>query len=317
MTEPGRALPRWLEANPPVEGLRAERRHSRRRGFLQKSLHDFAQALQDQIFSEHLAREPGLLQGVDARLKLVTTVLLIGTAALLRHASLLLLLNAWLLWLARCSRVPLRLFVKRVWIVVPLFTGVIVLPAMLNVVRPGTPLLVLFRLARPVHFWLWTIPQEVAITRQGAAAGALLVLRVGASVSLAVLLTLTTRWPALLKALGVLRIPGVFISVLEMTYRYVFLLLQISADMFTARRSRTVGRTGAAEHRRFATSAMGSLWAHTHATSEEVHRAMLSRGYTGEPRALAPLRLRRGDALWSLIVLVVIALLMGGNLVLG
>jgi cobalt/nickel transport system permease protein len=200
---------------------------------------------------------------------------------------------------------------------VPLFTLLIVLPATLNIVRPGTPLLVLVRLARPVHLWLWTVPQEVAVTRQGAAAALLLVLRVGASVSLAALLTLTTRWAVLLKALRVLRIPVVFISVLEMTYRYVFLLMQTSAEMFTARRSRAVGGTGAAEHRRFATGVMGGLWAKTRATGEEVHRAMLSRGYTGEPRALSPMRLGLGDALWSLTVLTVIALLMGGNLVLG
>ena len=316
MAEPAKALPRWLEGNPPIEGLRRVGR-ARRRGFLQKTLSNFAQTLQDQVFSERLARASGLLQRVDARLKLVTTLLLIGTAALLRHASLLVLLNAWVLYLAACSRVPLGPFLKRVWIVVPLFTLAVVLPATLNVVRPGTPLLVLFRLARPVHVWLWTMPQEVAVTRQGAASALLLVLRVGASVSLAVLLTLTTRWAALLRALRVLRVPAVFVSVLEMTYRYVFLLMQTAAEMFTARRSRTVGRTGAAEQRRFATGAMGGLWARTHATSEEVHRAMLSRGYTGEPRTLSPMRLEGGDALWALIVLLVVALLMGGDLALG
>ncbi len=254
---------------------------------------------------------------MDARLKLVTTLLLIGTAALLRHAPTLVLLNAWALYLAACSRVPLRLFLKRVWIVVPLFTLLVVLPATLNVVRPGAPLLVLFRLARPVHLWVWTIPQEVAVTRQGAQAALLLVLRAGASVSLAVLLTLTTRWAVLLRALRVLRVPAVFVSVLEMTYRYVFLLMQTAAETFTARRSRSVGRTGAAEGRRFATGAMGGLWARTHATGEEVHRAMVSRGYSGEPRTLSPMRLGAGDALWALIVLLVVALLMGGDLVLG
>jgi cobalt/nickel transport system permease protein len=317
MTAPPNVLPRWLEGNPPVEALRADARHRRRRGALDKTLHDVAEAFKNEVFSEHLARQPGLLQGVDPRVKLLTVLLLIGAAAVLSHVTLLMLLNAWLLWLARSSRVPLRFFVKRVWVVVLLFTGVVVFPAIFNIVRPGTPLLVLVRLSHPVHLWPLTIPQEVAVTRQGLEAAALLVLRVGASISLAVLLTLTTRWPVLLKALGVLRIPGVFITVLEMTYRYVFLLLQASADTFTARRSRTVGRTSTAEQRTFTTHAMGNLWARTHATSEEVHHAMLSRGYTGEPLALAQFRLRRSDALWGVIVLLVIALLIGGNHVLG
>ncbi len=316
MADPTQALPAWMEANPPVEAPASAGR-GRRRGFLQKTIAGFARALEDHVFSERLARRPGLMQRVDARLKLVTTLLLIGTAALLRHVPMLVLLNAWALYLAACSRVPLGLFLKRVWVVVPLFTLIVVLPATLNIVRPGDPLLVLFRLPHPAHLWIWTVPQEVAVTRQGATAAVMLVLRVGASVSLAVLLTLTTRWAVLLRALRVLHVPAVFVSVLEMTYRYVFLLMQTAAETFTARRSRTVGRTGAAEGRRFAGGAMGSLWARTHATAEEVHGAMVSRGYTGEPRTLSAMRLGAGDAIWALIVLLVVGLLMGGDLVLG
>ena len=60
-----------------------------------------------------------------------------------------------------------RVFAKRVWIVVPLFTGVVVFPGLFNVVRPGTPLLVLFHLGGPVKLGFWKFPAEVAITRKG------------------------------------------------------------------------------------------------------------------------------------------------------
>ena len=311
------SLPGWLE-EPPREGDEPAARQRRRRvGFLEKTLHEFAEALRDEVFSEQLARQPGLLQRVDPRVKLLTVLALIGVAATLHHLLTLLLLNLWLFWLARSSRVPLRIFLKRVWIVVPLFTGVVVFPALFNVVHPGDPLLVLFHLPHPLHFGYWTVPAAVAITRQGLVSAALLVLRVGASVSLAVLLTLTTRWPVLLKALRVLCIPAVFLVVLEMTYRYVFLLLQVSTEMFTARQSRMVGRSSSGEQRRFVTAAMGSLWARTHATSEEVHQAMLSRGYTGEPRSLTRFRLQPSDGVWILVVLVLSFFLLGGDHVLG
>ena len=113
-----------------------------------------------------------------------------------------------------------------------------------------------------------------------------------------------------------LRIPAVFLAVLEMTYRYVFLLLAISGEIFTARKSRLVGRTTTAEERRFVTSVMGSLWGKTHATAEEVHQAMLARGYSGEPRALHRFRFRPSDGLWLVIVLLLSALLIGGDHVL-
>jgi cobalt/nickel transport system permease protein len=284
---------------------------------VEKTLHDIAEALQNEVFSEALAREPGLLQGLDPRIKLVTILILIGATGLFHHIFSLFLFNLWLFWLALTSRVPLKVFLKRVWIVVPLFTGIVVFPVLFNVVRPGTPLLVLFHLSRPLALGPWIIPQDVAVTRQGVAAAVLLMLRVGASVSLAVLLTLTTPWNALLKALSVFRIPSVFVSVLEMTYRYIFLLLHTSSEMFMARRSRLVGRAGSREQRRFVTSAMGNLWGKTRATSEEVHSAMVARGYTGVPRSLLRFRMKRSDWLWAVFALMVAVMFIGGDRVFG
>jgi cobalt/nickel transport system permease protein len=311
-------LPQWLEESripaPPAETLKGRRR---RQGFMAKTLHGIAELMRNEVFSESLASRPGLLQRMDPRAKVLTVLLLIGAAGLIHHIFFLVCLNLWLFWLARVSQVPIRTFIKRVWIVVPLFTGIVVFPVLFNVVQPGTPLVVLFHLPHPLHLGFLSIPAQIAITRQGATAALLLVLRVGASVSLAVLLTLTTRWQALLKALRVLRIPVVFLMVLEMTYRYIFLLLQTSSEMFMARQSRMVGRASSREERGFVTSAMGQLWARTHATSEEVHNAMRSRGYTGEPRTLFSLQLKSSDWLWGLIVLMVAVLLVGGDRILG
>jgi cobalt/nickel transport system permease protein len=312
-----RPLPRWLEESTAPDPKAGGRPRGRRRGFIAKTLHGIAEVTRNEVFSEALAGRPGLLQRLDPRVKVLTVLLLIGAAGLLHHILSLVCLNLWLFWLARVSRVPMVTFIKRVWIVVPLFTGIVVLPALFNVVRPGTPLVVLIRFAHPLHLGFLTIPAQIAVTRQGAAAAVLLVLRVGASVSLAVLLTLTTRWQALLKALGVLRIPVVFLTVLEMTYRYIFLLLQTSSEMFMARRSRLVGRASGREERRFVTSAMGQLWAKTHATSEEVHAAMLARGYTGQPRTLFSVQMKSSDWLWGILVVLVALLFVGGDRVFG
>ncbi len=310
-------MPSWLKEKLTPPGPQAAARRSSKRGFVEKTLQAIAEALQEEVFSESIASRPGLLQGLDPRAKLVTLLFLIGIAGLLHHIFPLLLFNLWLIWLARSSRVPLGAFAKRVWIVVPLFTGLVVFPTLFNVVRPGTPLLVLFHLGQPVKLGYWTIPGSVAITKEGLAAAVLLILRVGASVSLAVLLTLTTRWNTLLKALSVLRIPAVFLTVLEMTYRYIFLLLQTSTDMFMARRSRLVGRVDSREERRFVTSAMGNLWGKTAACSEEVHSAMLARGYAGLPKSLVRFEMKRSDWVWMALVLIIAILLVGGDRVLG
>lgn len=284
---------------------------------MEKTLRDIAQALQNEVFSELSARRRGLLQDLDPRMKLATILALIGAAGLLRHVWILFLYNLWILWLARSSCLPLRSFVKRIWIAVFLFTGLVAFPALFNVVRPGTLLLMIWHFSHPVHIGFWTIPQEVGITVQGTVTATLLLLRAGASVSLAVLLTLTTRWSDLLKAFRVFRIPGVFIAVLEMAYRYVFLLLQIANEMFMARMSRTVSRTNTRDQRRFVTSTMGNLWSRAHATSEEVHFAMLARGYSGIPRSLTHFQMKRSDWLWAILILGVIFLFLGGDRVFG
>src|SRR5262249_24560084 len=114
------------------------------------------------------------------------------------------------------------------------------------------------------------------------------------------LLTLTTEWSALLRALRLLLVPRLSLSVLAMTYRYLAVLLQSASEMFTARRSRTVGPATNRQGRQFAGTGIGALFGKTLALAEEVHAAMPSRGFTGEIRTLTRLRWRRADSLWTL-----------------
>jgi cobalt/nickel transport system permease protein len=311
------SIPAWLQEKKPLPLPQTSSGRSAKHGFIEKTLSAIADVIKNEVFSEFLACRQGLLQRVDPRAKLVSIFFLIGIAGLFHHIAPLILFNLWLFWLAKSSRIPIRIFAKRVWVVVPLFTGIVVLPALFNVVRPGTPLVVLFHLDPAVKVGYWELPRELAITREGLTAAVLLMLRVGASVSLAVLLTLTTRWNVLLKALNVLRIPTIFLSVLEMSYRYIFLLLQASSDMFMARRSRLAGRRNARDDRRFVTSAMGTLWGKTTALSQEVHSAMLARGYTGTPRSLFRFKMKFSDWIWIVLVIFIALVFVGGDRVLG
>ena len=313
----GQSVPRWLEEKNPDEAATKRSRRWSTSGFISKTLHDFADLIRDEVFSEYTANNAGLLQRLDPRVKVLTLLLLVGTAGLLHHIFPLIFFNLWILGLAKLSRVPMDMLIKRVWSVVFVFTGVVVFPALFNVVQPGDPLVVLYRFQHSVSLGIWTLPAEIAITRQGLTTALLLMLRVGASVSLAALLTLTTQWHTLLKALGVLRISTVFLAVLEMTYRYIFLLLQTSSEMFMARRSRMVGHASTREKRGFVTSAMGQLWTKTHAMGEEVHDAMLSRGYSGAPRSLAHVQMKLSDWIWLIMVFAVAMLFVGGDRIFG
>jgi energy-coupling factor transporter transmembrane protein EcfT len=115
-----------------------------------------------------------------------------------------------------------------------------------------------------------------------------------------VLLTLTTSWSRLLAALRAIGVPRIFVLVIGMAYRYVFLLLTTVTDMYTARKARAVGAGGSAEGRRFVAASAGALFGKAHQLSEEVHQAMTARGYRGEARTLAGTRPGLVDAAWTL-----------------
>ncbi len=169
-----------------------------------------------------------------------------------------------------------------------MFTGVITLPALF--LTPGPAALAL--------------PLGLTVTQTGLTSAAFLLLRVGASVSLAALLVLSTPWNSVLKALGVLRIPDVIVLILGMTYRYIHLLLHLTSDMFLSRQSRLIRPLPSAEQRKLAAATAGVLLGKSLQISGEVYLAMESRGYRGYPRTLDTFRFRRRD--WAAAAVVVV-----------
>jgi energy-coupling factor transporter transmembrane protein EcfT len=149
-------------------------------------------------------------------------------------------------------------------------------------------------------------------------AAGLIVTRVAVSISLVVLLTLTTPWAPLLAALRALFVPRMFILVLGMAYRYLFHLLGSVTDMYTARKARTVARdTDAARGRAFVAASAGALFGKSHALAEEVHMAMVARGYAGEARTVTPFRICTRDVLFAVACLAAVCAALGVDRVIG
>ncbi len=262
-----------------------------RRSVIERTLAGLAQALEQSLFAENIARQPGLLQALDPRIKIISILALLIAVGLSRSLPVLLGLYGVALVLAWRSAVPMGFFIKRVWLFMPFFTGIIALPAFF--VTPGPPLVML--------------PLGLTITRTGALTALFLLLRVSTSVSLGVLLMLTTAWPTLLKALSVLRVPDGFILILGMTYRYIYLLLRTAEDMFLSRKSRVVGRMSSAEERHVVAASAGTLLNKTLHLSGEVYLAMQSRGYRGQARTLDAFRMRALDWAWGAAIAAVVA----------
>ncbi|WP_433607040.1 cobalt ECF transporter T component CbiQ [Dactylosporangium sp. CA-139114] len=258
----------------------------RRKGsFVGKTLAGASGVLRQAIFSEDVAAARGPLQRLDPRVKLLSMIGLLIAVALVHSLPVLAGAYVATVALAVASGLSLGYFVKRVWLFIPIFTGIVVLPATLSVVTPGDVLLPLWHWHGHTH----------GVTEQGLHGAGIIIARVATSISLVVLLTLTTPWARLLAALRALGVPKIFVLIIGMAYRYLFLLLDAVDDMYTARKARTLvaddGRRQTKAGRAFVAAGAGTLFGKAHQLSEEVHQAMTARGYTGDARTLHGFRL--------------------------
>jgi cobalt/nickel transport system permease protein len=271
--------------------------------FLDKTLLAVARVAEQSILSDAIARRSGFLQRLDIRIKLITFLCILVLISFVRTPAALWALYGLSLVLAALSRVPLVFFIKRVWFFVPLVSAAIVLPALLNIITPGEPVWVLMTLDHSYAWGPYVIPQEIAVTHQGLWGGIVFTSRVAASVSFAVLFTLTAKWGEIFTGLRSLLVPRVFVITLGMTERYLFVFLRMVQDMYWARKSRTIRPLSAAVERNWIASRIGVTFKKSVEMSADVYNAMLSRGFRGDFPSIDRFHVSGIDYLWVVMVL--------------
>ncbi len=280
-----------------METTSLPKRSHTRGSVLEHTLHGITETLERALFAEQVSLRAGLFQSLDARVKVVSVLALLIAVSVSRSLWVIGGIYLLALILALVSSIPAGFFIKRVWLALPFFTGMIVLPAFF--ITPGPALV--------------QLPFGLVITQTGFTSALFLLLRVSTSVSLTLLLILTTPWNMVLGALTVLRVPDVFILVLGMTYRYIYLLLHVANDMFLSRKSRVVGRLNSAEERRMLAAISGTLLNKSLNMSSEVYLAMQARGFRGTIVTLKPFKMKPHDWLWltGLLALALLAIVLG------
>lgn len=248
------------------------------RHFVESSLRGFARALSGAFASEQTAAKHGLLQSFDPRARIVSIFVLVLTVTLCRRISAVAALFALAIVIALASRVSISSLAKRVWLIVFGFTGLIALPALF--ITPGDELA--------------TIGPFV-VTVQGLRTASLLILRVETAVTLTTALVLSTHWTKVLRGLRSLRIPAEIVTMLAMTHRYIFLLIESANQMFESRQSRMIGRLSSSEQRHMAVRTAGVLLNKSIDLSNDVYLAMQARGFRGDIRLLDDPRMRPMD----------------------
>jgi len=161
---------------------------------------------------------------IDPRLKIILVFCLIALISALPHWLILGLIFCSLLLVTLLARLSILKFIRRTVWVIPL-TGFLII--FLPFTVPGEPL-------KQLNTGLFFL----TVTREGLDRALILTLRLLASLLALNLLMATTSFYNLMGALRALRVPVIFIQLIEFTWRYIYILNQERQRMLFARRAR-------------------------------------------------------------------------------
>lgn len=268
MTQRSTKLPNWLNQSKTIACPCCSISTPKKTGYLKKTLSATKNFMVETFLQEKSASKNGLLQALDARLKLIVALLLIVALSFTHYILPILAVYLVLLALVYLSKLDLKHFILRTGITVGFFSGLVMLPATLNIFIEGKPIL--------------QLTSTLAITDNGLSFLFLFFLRSLAMATTSILLVLTTKREALLSALRVLRIPSFFTMIISMSYRFFATLVKVIENIHLARRSRTIKPNDSKAERRWVSSRIGFTFKKAADMSNEVTQAMISRGWQGD-----------------------------------
>jgi cobalt/nickel transport system permease protein len=145
------------------------------------------------------------------------------------------------------------------------------------------------------------------LSKSGVVLALVLLIKGLAIVALVLVLSATAPLGATLKAAQALRVPGLVIHLVLLTYRYLFLLAEELSRLRIALRVRGYRARGNLHSYRTIGRVAGVLLVRSHERAERVSHAMRCRGFDGRFRALVDFRTRWYDVVGAILILAVAA----------
>lgn len=262
--------------------------------FVEKTILSIQNIFEDMFYSDIISSKKSIMQALDTRVKLLSVIALIIIVNFGKSIFFMAVFLIYSLLLAVFSKIPIKAYILRISTVSILFTGIVLTPSLFNVLRPGDPLLFFTR--------------NIYITKQGFYNAVIFMMRSLVSLSFVYILVLSTKWVEILRALRFFKLPRIFTSTLEMALRYIFLFLELSSNIFLARKSRNVGKTSSGEGRKFVAASIGNILIKSEALSNDVYSAMISRGYSGEYITVKIFKMGLFDYVWIIFNLIFVTI---------
>jgi cobalt/nickel transport system permease protein len=269
--------------------------------FIDKSIKQIAGIIKSSYVYWETSEKNGLFQRLDPRVKVVFMIYFILIVSLLRSIYAELAIAAFIFILVILSRLDILQLYKRILFFSCIFGFLIAAPSALNIITPGEIIMPVAEFDRAYHFWIYSIPREIGVTREGGFGVAMLTLRVANSLSISLLVIHTTPFFEIIRALKVFRVPDTLLMIIILSYKYIFILARTVEDMYLAMKSRLAGPVESGKIRALIAGRVFFIFKKSYLTYEETFRAMQGRGFSGDMAIYSSRAFNAWDAAAALI----------------
>jgi cobalt ECF transporter T component CbiQ len=297
-------IPRFLLEKPASHAF-VEGREKIKISFIEKGINQMADVIKSGYVQCETASMDGFVQGIDARVKVMFLFLYVIIISLEKEIMPEVYLGSFFFALVLISRLNIYNFYKKVFLLGFLFGFLIAFPSAFNIIVKGDIIFPVLHLSKDYHFWVYHIPAEIGITREGLHVVTMLTIRVINSLSGAFLVLNTTPFPDIIKALKLMKVPDSFLMIINLAYKYIFIFAKTVEDMHRAKKSRLARQVSNTDARKWAAGRMGFIFNKTRMRCEEIFKAMLSRGFSEEVKLYEPGKLNTRDFISGGILLII------------
>ena len=235
---------------------------------------------------DKLACQESFIHSLDARTKLITTIVFSAFVISVPYTSLSILacygVGPFVILVS--GKVPLRFVLKQLLIVSP-FIAVL---AISNIYFDRTPL--------NVPFGPFTLQITAGLMRCLAISVKFII-----TMSSLIALVATTRFGDLLEAMAKLSVPPILVMQISFVYRFIFLMIDRGHHILMARGARRIGRMGFKIEVGTAAAMAGSLFLGGIDTASKVNTSMLARGFDGTFHGVRETEFKKADLIFFAI----------------
>ncbi len=296
-------IPAFLLNKPASRSFEAGREKVKI-SFIEKGIHQVADVIKSGYIQWETASIDGFFQRIDARIKVLFLLFFVVIVSLKQEIMPEVYLWTFIFSLVLLSRLNIFNFYKKVFLLGFLFGFLIAIPSAFNIIVKGEIVFPVVRLSRDYQFWVYHVPAEIGITREGLNVVTMLTMRVVNSLSIGFLVLYTTPFPDIIKALKVMKVPDSFLMVITLSYKYIFIFAKTVEDMHRAKKSRLARQVHNADARKWAAGRMGFIFKKTRIRCEEIFKAMLSRGFSEEVKLYELGKLDTRDMMTGVLLLI-------------